>query len=75
VVEFSYDINQLDLTERSQQVGLMRRIYSQASNVVIWLGSRACHKDVYTFLQGAAEEERPGYLIQGMHSVESRFNV
>jgi hypothetical protein len=31
-------INQKDLDERSQQVSLMRKIFSHASNVVIWLG-------------------------------------
>jgi hypothetical protein len=61
-------INQLDLAERSQQVGLMRRIYSQASNVVIWLGSR-CHKDASAFLEGATEREDPAAWVQGMHSV------
>ena len=34
-------INQEDLDERSQQVGLMRQIYSQASHVVVWLGPEA----------------------------------
>lgn len=32
-------INQRDLDERSAQVALMGRIYSQASQVVVWLGS------------------------------------
>lgn len=31
-------INQKDLNERSQQVGIMREIYSKADNVAIWLG-------------------------------------
>ena len=31
-------INQDDVDERNKQVALMRRIYSQAKNVVIWLG-------------------------------------
>lgn len=34
-------INQQDLDERSQQVGLMRQIYNQASHVVVWLGPEA----------------------------------
>lgn len=31
-------INQSNLTERSEQVALMHKIYSQACNVLIWLG-------------------------------------
>ncbi|KUJ08711.1 HET-domain-containing protein, partial [Mollisia scopiformis] len=31
-------VNQEDLNERSQQVQLMREIYSQAWRVVVWLG-------------------------------------
>lgn len=31
-------INQHDIAERNQQVSLMHRIFSQASNVVVWLG-------------------------------------
>jgi hypothetical protein len=31
-------INQHDIVERKQQVSLMRRIFSQASRVVVWLG-------------------------------------
>ncbi|KAF2429007.1 heterokaryon incompatibility, partial [Tothia fuscella] len=31
-------INQQDLQERSQQVGMMRRIHSQAEEVLVWLG-------------------------------------
>jgi len=32
-------INQADMEERKSQVNMMRRIYQQASTVVIWLGS------------------------------------
>lgn len=39
-------INQLDFAERSQQVGLMRRVYSQASTVCVWLGAQKCHNEV-----------------------------
>jgi hypothetical protein len=68
-------INQQDDTERSQQVGLMRRIYNQASKVVIWLGSRKCNKRVCKFLDGATEREDSAAWIQGMLSVPLRFNV
>jgi hypothetical protein len=60
-------INQQDSAERSQQVGLMKRIYSQASNVVIWLGRRECHKDLCTFFDRATERGDAAVLIQGMH--------
>jgi hypothetical protein len=68
-------INQQDNTERSQQVGLMRRIYNQASKVVIWLGSRKCDKRVCKFLDGATGREDSAAWIQGMLSVPLRFNV
>lgn len=31
-------INQEDIADRNHQVGLMRQIYSGASEVVVWLG-------------------------------------
>lgn len=31
-------VNQEDLTERSQQIMLMRDVYESAQNVVVWLG-------------------------------------
>lgn len=31
-------INQVDITERSSQVRIMRQIYSEASGVIVWLG-------------------------------------
>ncbi|KAF7886134.1 hypothetical protein EAF00_010237 [Botryotinia globosa] len=34
-------INQDDLDERASQVALMRRVYSEANTVLIWLGSEA----------------------------------
>lgn len=34
-------INQADIAERSQQVGLMRNIFNQANNVVVWLGEES----------------------------------
>lgn len=68
-------INQQNDTERSQQVGLMRRIYSQASKVVIWLRSRKCDKRVCKFLDGATEREDSAVWIQSMLSVPLRFNV
>ncbi|KAK8061082.1 HET-domain-containing protein [Apiospora hydei] len=37
-------INQDDLAERSHQVGLMRRIYQQASRVIVWLGDSVRHR-------------------------------
>ncbi|KAK8022102.1 heterokaryon incompatibility protein-domain-containing protein [Apiospora rasikravindrae] len=39
-------INQLDLTERSEQVRLMRSIYQQASGVIVWLGDDVRHRIV-----------------------------
>ncbi|KXJ87678.1 heterokaryon incompatibility protein-domain-containing protein, partial [Microdochium bolleyi] len=38
-------INQDDISERSSQVALMRRIYRQASRIVIWLGPAADDSD------------------------------
>lgn len=38
-------INQSDVEERSQQVRMMRDIYSQASHVLIWLGPGDPHSD------------------------------
>ncbi|KAK8007764.1 hypothetical protein PG989_001754 [Apiospora arundinis] len=37
-------INQEDLDERSQQVNLMRRIYHEASKVIVWLGDGVRHR-------------------------------
>lgn len=39
-------INQDDLAERGQQVGLMPRIYSQARQVTIWLGDETANTKV-----------------------------
>jgi hypothetical protein len=41
-------INQGDNIERSDQVTMMQRIYSQAVTVVIWLGDEYIEKDVFT---------------------------
>lgn len=38
-------INQADVDERSQQVLLMRRIYCQASRVLLWIGDGDEHSD------------------------------
>jgi hypothetical protein len=39
-------INQKDLTERAQQVGMMRQIYSNSEEVVIWLAEPSEHDDL-----------------------------
>ena len=39
-------INQSDLDERARQVGLMRRIYSQAEMVYIWIGDELTDTEV-----------------------------
>jgi hypothetical protein len=39
-------INQADVSERNHQVCLMGRIYSQAENVVVWLGPAANDSDL-----------------------------
>ncbi|KAE9369872.1 HET-domain-containing protein [Stipitochalara longipes BDJ] len=49
-------IDQSNLSERSKQVGLMKRIYSQASHVLVWLGER-CPQDVITFMEEIASHD------------------
>ncbi len=39
-------ISQSDVTERSQQVSRMKEIYTQAQEVIIWLGSAADDSDI-----------------------------
>lgn len=39
-------IDQTNTSERSDQVGLMRKIYGQAQEVVVWLGVRSDDSDV-----------------------------
>ncbi|RFU79769.1 het-domain-containing [Trichoderma arundinaceum] len=39
-------INQADLDERASQVSIMRRIYKEASKVIVWLGPQADNSDL-----------------------------
>ncbi|KAI0540009.1 heterokaryon incompatibility protein-domain-containing protein [Xylaria digitata] len=39
-------INQADMAERTEQVGIMQHIYSKASEVLIWLGPAADESDL-----------------------------
>jgi hypothetical protein len=58
-------INQFDLQERNQQVGLMGSIYSMAQHTVIYLGERSVDSDaVLKVLRGPPEESdaSPGLL-------------
>ena len=42
----AFCINQQDLTERSEQVAIMGKIYRGATNVRVWLGSPGPHTEV-----------------------------
>lgn len=48
-------INQSNLTERNEQVALMHKIYSQACNVLIWLGEGDEYSDeLFDYLEDAS---------------------
>lgn len=50
-------INQKDLDERRQQIGLMAEIYSKASCVIVWLGGQSLDSNqVFTEIRLAAEK-------------------
>ncbi|KAL0955319.1 hypothetical protein HGRIS_004203 [Hohenbuehelia grisea] len=53
-------INQNDLSERSGQVSLMRRIYVKAERVVVWLGPG---------------DEASTYSIRTINSIQERFDA
>jgi hypothetical protein len=56
-------INQVDSAERSHEVGLMKRIYTQASNVCVSLGAQKCHKEVQRLFQEAeASTDYPAHI-------------
>lgn len=57
-------INQQDVTERNHQVGLMKRIYSMASSVYIWLGRDSEDSHLAMELLGKARLE---HLRQHVH--------
>lgn len=50
-------IDQNNLEERRQQVGLMRFIYSQADNVIIWLGDATSTTDCAMRFLGKAQSD------------------
>jgi hypothetical protein len=50
-------INQNDLEERRQQIGLMAEIYSKASRVLVWLGGQSLDSNLaFTEIRLAAEK-------------------
>ncbi|KAI0418321.1 heterokaryon incompatibility protein-domain-containing protein [Xylaria grammica] len=49
-------INQTDNDERTHQVGLMRRIYSQAKSTIIWLGGQTADEELKSFQESSLFE-------------------
>lgn len=60
-------INQSDISERSQQVNLMTRIYRKAAGVHIWLGEASEDSDLAMSL--ARQLGEPAYQGPGVHDV------
>ncbi|KAI1506014.1 heterokaryon incompatibility protein-domain-containing protein [Biscogniauxia marginata] len=50
-------INQKDPSERTHQVGMMREIYQNSSEVVIWLGDSGPNDDVGDLLRSTYEQQ------------------
>ncbi|SPN97351.1 uncharacterized protein DNG_00865 [Cephalotrichum gorgonifer] len=77
-------INQQDMHERNEQVGLMAEIYSNARSVLVWLGQPTSHSllgmDVLSFLAGeVALDERapwnrspPGEIASALRDILER---
>ncbi|KAI4159509.1 MAG: hypothetical protein LQ342_006510 [Letrouitia transgressa] len=53
-------IDQNNLEEKAQQVGMMKDIYREASQVLVWLGES--DKDIRQAMQRIKKLEAPGYL-------------
>ncbi|KAI0547896.1 heterokaryon incompatibility protein-domain-containing protein [Xylaria curta] len=54
-------INQLDVQERSHQVQLMKHIYPNASQVLIWTGEHDSNTSrIFSWFESVAREEGPG---------------
>ncbi len=65
-------INQGDVTERSEQVAIMRHIYQSAKNVVIWLGDTAENSDLaFDFMSNIAGQPAQIMYLSGMSAVIS----
>lgn len=69
-------INQQDVEERSQQVQLMRTIYSTATSVAIWLGPEEDDSSLaMEFLQGVAERrDSPESISRAIYSEARRHD-
>ncbi|KAL8627254.1 hypothetical protein Q9189_007044 [Teloschistes chrysophthalmus] len=53
-------INQQDTKERENQVGLMKRIYNQAQQVIVWLGEQSDNSDfAFDLLEMLAWQDDP----------------
>jgi hypothetical protein len=50
-------INQIDVEERSQQVGLMAKIYRKAAYVVVWLGNDGRYRQAALDLNSDGEDD------------------
>jgi hypothetical protein len=67
-------INQFNHTERSRQVQMMRRIYSSASQVVVWLGLAAHDSDVaMDVIQSfdPIQAAEPSLDLQDLHQIKT----
>lgn len=57
-------INQEDIPERNAQVGIMRRIYSNAENVLVWLGEARDNSDLVMTERG---------IIDNFHAIDAEM--
>ena len=62
-------INQADLSERSQQVAIMDRIYKQAKTVVSWLGEEDSYTDTAVHLLDILADIPPEHYRNGSFEV------
>jgi hypothetical protein len=64
-------IDQSNLLERNHQVLLMKRIYAQASLVLVWLGP--AHEDSHTIIQAAISKDHPHFPDPNSHFYSNYF--
>ncbi|KAI0188438.1 heterokaryon incompatibility protein-domain-containing protein [Xylaria flabelliformis] len=67
-------INQADDVEKSQQVRMMPQIYSQSSEVLVWLGPSYCDSDVaLKTLRDVGTETMLDCVIKGQTDEQARY--
>jgi hypothetical protein len=68
-------INQMDTSEKNVQVGLMSRIYSQPSSILIWLGDDTSGLEgLHECIQGALDVLPPDHFeFEKLYTISTRI--